>query len=122
MADLAQSRAGTINSADNYVLPYAGDYGGALTIEVNPAAFTGTGIVVKGRAKGSALPWLPIPYTKKHLNGVVGDDTVASVVLTAASLIQIQVSDGVEVSLDASAGGWSGGSMAFYATPVPTRG
>jgi hypothetical protein len=63
---------GVINSADTWVLPFV-DRSHAWAIGLIFAGFTGSGALVKARAKGEdSTAWRAIPYTSRHLNGARG--------------------------------------------------
>jgi hypothetical protein len=111
---------GVINSADTWVLPFV-DRSHAWAIGLIFAGFTGTGALVKARAKGEdSTAWRAIPYTSRHLNGAVSDDTSKATALTSSSLIQVTVADGMEVALDLSGGGWTAGTITVTAKPAVT--
>lgn len=109
--------SGTINAQDNYILPFDGKGAGTVTIQLKNNAMTGTGIILKARAPG-ATDWLPIPYIRLNVGGAASDGTTVSTSLTGSGLIQVVVSDGLQLALDAT-GGISGGSMDFVATFTP---
>lgn len=119
MADIAEGApAFNITSADNYVLGNASDWQTSTTIvQGTLGTFTGTGLVVKGRTRGSTAPWVPIPYVRRSLIAAASDDTIVSAALATAFVIRID-SSGLDISLDASAGGWASGSMAVNVSRV----
>jgi len=114
---------GTINTADQWPLPTVGTYGGAYCIQFESAGFAGTGIVLKARSRNSptSFSWQPIPYTRLNVTGAASDATIASAPIATSGIIHVITADGMELMLDSSAGGWSGGAMAYAATPAPAR-
>jgi hypothetical protein len=120
MADIAVGvPAFTINSADRYIIGNGSDAMSSLfAIQGTSAAFAGTGIVVVGRVHGAnAGAWVALPYVRRDLAGTGSDDTTVIAALTNSFLIRVEAS-GLDVALDASAGGWSGGSMAVNVSRV----
>jgi hypothetical protein len=103
----------TITSADVFPIGSGGaNQPSTHVIQGVSAAFAGTGLIIKGRVIGSALAFTPIPYDRRNIASVASDDTVASAALTANFIIKVD-STGLDIAIDASAGGWSGGSMAI---------
>lgn len=96
-----------INSADVYVIGDVGPHGGTITLQIDSVLFAGS-ITLKARATGASA-WLPIPYTKLYLNRAVGDGTIVSTAITDTSLIQVVVSEGMDLALDC--GTYTSGSM-----------
>lgn len=103
----------TIASADTFPIGSGGpNQPSTHVIQGVSAAFAGTGLVIKGRVIGSNLAYTNIPYDRRSLAGVAQDDTVVIAPLTGSFIIKID-SSGLDIAIDASAGGWSGGSMAI---------
>lgn len=111
MSDLLiGSLFGNIGSEDNFVLPFDGTQAGTVAIQLRSNSFAGAGLILKSRV-GPTAPWLPCPYTKVNVNGAFSDGTVGGAVVTNDGIIQIVIADGMQLALDASAGGWASGSM-----------
>lgn len=119
MADLAvNAPAFNVVSADNYVLGSASDaQTSTVVVQGTLGTFTGTGLVVKCRSRGSTAPWVPLPYVRRSLIAAASDDTVVSAALAVAFVIRIDAT-GLDISLDASGGGWASGAMAVNVTRV----
>lgn len=114
MANVAKGRTGTINSADTYQLFDVGTNGGVWTIQLDATGWTGD-IKVVARVKG-ATTYRQIPYTPLYLNGAVSDGVAVNTTMTTSSLIQVIISDGLELALDCTA--FTGGTMAYNAFPA----
>jgi hypothetical protein len=106
-------------SADNYVLGNASDaISSVVIVQGTLSTFTGTGLIVKGRVRGApTAPWVPIPYVRRMLVATASDDTVVIAALPTAFLIRVEAS-GLDISLDASGGGWASGKMAVNVSRV----
>jgi hypothetical protein len=107
---------GTINSADTYILGNTGDGTvGTWVIQAEESTFVGS-IVVKGRRKSSAAPFLAIPYTRRNLAGTVSDDTSVTATITDSGfLIEVNAA-GLDIALDCTA--YTSGSLSVYAVPL----
>lgn len=104
----------TINTADNYVIGVGSEHSASTCfIEGTATAFTGTGLIVKGRKKGSTAAFVAIPYVRRFVAGAVSDDTVVSAALAATFAIKVDAT-GMQISLDNSAGYVSGSFAVEY--------
>jgi hypothetical protein len=119
-----RSFVGTINGSNLYPLPEFGRHGGVVAITFdNNNAYAGNGIVMKAKAKGAAdTLYKAIPYTRLNVADAASDATVVSTKITNSGLIQVVLTDGLDIAIDASgAGDWTSGSMDFYASYAPVR-
>ena len=94
------STAFNIASTNTFILGTAGQDNtvGRWICDIRAGGGT-ISIVVKGRSAGSANAFLAIPYTKRYLNGAVGDDSKVSTAITSDSIIDID-STGLDIALD----------------------
>jgi hypothetical protein len=94
-----QSKPFTINTNEDYELGGLGSgRTGKMSIHLlKVASFDGT-ITVKARGTGSGAAYAAIPYTKKHLNGAVADDTKVSTGITDTSIIEVDCA-GLDICL-----------------------
>lgn len=107
---------GTINSADTYVLGNTGDGTvGTWVVQAEESTFVGS-IVIKGRKKGSAAPFLAIPYKQRNIGGTVSDDTTVTTTLTDQGFLVAIDAAGLDVALDCTA--YTSGSLSVYAVPL----
>jgi hypothetical protein len=98
----------TINSATrDCELPANGAGLSTRLVHLVSSSFSGS-ITVKGRARGTTVAYVAIPYKKRYLNGAVGDDSFVSTAITDTSIIEINGA-GLDLQLDCTS--YTSGSM-----------
>jgi hypothetical protein len=105
----------TINADGDYYIGSASQDNvvGRWIVHISDLGSLSATIIVKGRAKGTALAPVAIPYKKRYLNGSVGDDTNVSTTITGVSIIDID-SAGLDIAFTVD---WTSGSGSIIAIP-----
>ena len=91
------------NTVQGYILGNGAAYKvSTKVIQLIGTAPVGFSITVRGRITGTGNAFVAIPYRKRYLNGLVGDDTFVSTAITTDSLIEVNA-DGIDILLDVTA-------------------